>query len=204
MAKKQRVATTADMYSSSPRERLLAAADELFYGEGIHTVGIDTIIARADVAKASLYNIFGNKDGLVIEYLKRRHQQRQEWIGLALAGHRTPRDKILAVFDALHQRLSLPDSRGCAFVNAGSEGQLFGAVAATSAEYRGWIRDLFGHLATDAGVTDPETLAVQLQLLYDGAAVSRRMDGTAEAARAAKLAAATLVDAAVVAVTTGA
>jgi AcrR family transcriptional regulator len=198
MAKKQPVATTAlNPYSDSPRERLLAAADELFYRQGIHTVGIDTIIAQADVAKASLYNIFGNKDGLVIEYLKRRHQQRQEWIGLALAGHRTPRDKILAVFDALQQRLSLPDSRGCAFVNAGSEGQFFGAVAETSAEYRGWIRELFAQLAGDAGAADPDTLAVQLQLLYDGAAVSRRMDGTADGARAAKAAAATLLDAAI-------
>jgi AcrR family transcriptional regulator len=53
----------------SARERLLAAADELFYEQGIHTVGIDRIIDRADVAKATLYSTFGNKDGLVRAYL---------------------------------------------------------------------------------------------------------------------------------------
>ena len=195
---KKPVASTVDQPHSA-RNRLLEAADELFYREGIHAVGIDRVIARADVAKASLYNIFGNKDGLITAYLRRRHEQRQEWIGRALERYDGPADKILAVFDALQQRLSLPDSRGCAFVNAGSEGQFFGAVAETSAEYRGWIRELFAQLAGDAGAADPDTLAVQLQLLYDGAAVSRRMDGTADGARAAKAAAATLLDAAITA-----
>jgi AcrR family transcriptional regulator len=195
MTKKQPSATIVD--PQSPRERLLAAADELFYSEGINSVGIDRVIAYADVAKASLYNIFGSKDGLVTAYLERRHEQRQAWIGRALARHETPRAKILAVFDALHIRLDLPDSRGCAFVNAGGEGAFFGPVAQTSAQYRRWIRDLFGQLAKDAGADDPDTLALQLQLLYDGAAVSRRMDGTAEGATAAKAAAAKLLDAAV-------
>ena len=52
----------------SARERLLAAANELFYDEGVHTVGIDRVIERAGVAKASLYNTFGNKEGLVCAY----------------------------------------------------------------------------------------------------------------------------------------
>ena len=195
MTKKQPSATTVD--PQSPRERLLAAADELFYSEGIHSVGIDRVIASADVAKASLYNIFGNKDGLVTAYLERRHEQRQAWIGLALARHETPRARILAVFDALHTRLDLPDSRGCAFVNAGGEGAFLGPVAETSAQYRRWIRDLFAGLAKDGGARDPDTLGLQLQLLYDGAAVSRRMDGDARGATAAKAAAATLFDTAV-------
>ena len=64
----------------SARERLLAAADELFYEEGVHTVGIDRIIERAGVAKASLYNTFGSKDELIRAYLEGRYVARQERI----------------------------------------------------------------------------------------------------------------------------
>src|SRR3569833_2360310 len=58
------------------RDRLLAAADELFYAEGVHTVGIDRIIERAGVAKASLYSSFGSKDELVRAYLQGREERR--------------------------------------------------------------------------------------------------------------------------------
>ena len=64
----------------SARERLLAAASELFYAEGVHTVGIDRVIERAGVAKASLYNTFGSKDELVRAYLEARHAQTSERI----------------------------------------------------------------------------------------------------------------------------
>ena len=59
---------------ASARQRLLAAASELFYAEGVHTVGVDRIVARAGVAKATLYALVGNKDGLVRAYLTERHE----------------------------------------------------------------------------------------------------------------------------------
>src|SRR5258706_14111650 len=62
----------------SARERLLAAAEELFYGEGINTVGIDRVIEHAGVAKASLYDCFGSKEGLIQAYLTVRHEGRQK------------------------------------------------------------------------------------------------------------------------------
>ena len=69
----------------SPRERLLKAADELFYCEGVNTVGIDRVIAHAGVAKASLYTNFGSKDELIRAYLERRHTSRRERIEQAIA-----------------------------------------------------------------------------------------------------------------------
>src|ERR1700759_1924922 len=85
----------------SARERLLAAANELFYDEGIHTVGIDRVIARAGVAKASLYATFGSKDELVRAYLEARADARRRRITERLAPIAAPRDRILAVFDLL-------------------------------------------------------------------------------------------------------
>src|ERR1700692_1594428 len=85
----------------SARERLLAAADELFYEEGVHTVGIDRIIERAGVAKASLYNTFASKDELIRAYLEGRYVARQERLTRFIARYDTPRERLLGVFDAL-------------------------------------------------------------------------------------------------------
>src|SRR3954463_7462996 len=85
------------------RERLLAAADELFYREGINNVGIDRLLEHAAVAKASLYSTFGSKEELVRAYLQGRHMTRRARIEAAMARHRSPREQMLAVFDAMAQ-----------------------------------------------------------------------------------------------------
>ena len=103
---------------SSARERLLAAADELFYREGVQTVGIDRVIEHAGVAKASLYNNFASKEELVIAYLASRHASTSERITRALTRYRTPREQLLGVFDAQGELFTDPGFNGCAFVSA--------------------------------------------------------------------------------------
>src|SRR3954467_8568159 len=103
------------------RERLLAAAEELFYGEGINTVGIDRVIERAGVAKASLYDLFGSKEELIRSSLLARHESRQARIKDKLALYKTPRERLLGVFDVMAELLAQPDFRGCAFVRASAE-----------------------------------------------------------------------------------
>src|SRR6187402_2551849 len=83
------------------RERLLAAAGELFYEEGFNAVGIDRVIERAGVAKASLYDCFGSKEELIRAYLSERQQRREERIHTALAAYATPRERLLGMFDQL-------------------------------------------------------------------------------------------------------
>ena len=179
------------------RDKLLAAADELFYQEGVHTVGIDRVIAHAGVAKASLYNAFGSKDELVRAYLEHRRQSRQQRIQGKIALHDEPRDKLLAVFDALAETLATPGYRGCAFQNASAEGPEDGTVAAICEDIRTWTRTLFTELSTAAGATDPETLARRLVLLYDGASVTARMDHDKQAAARARAIAEILLTAAI-------
>jgi AcrR family transcriptional regulator len=189
-------ATTRTSDRLSARERLLAAADELFYEEGVHTVGIDRIIERAGVAKASLYNTFGSKDELVRAYLEGRHAARQARITLFISRYASPRERLLGVFDALGSFAAEPGFRGCAFVNASAESLSGGVVEAASDESRAWTRALFTELAQAAGVTDAAGLAAQLVLLYDGAMVGARMDRTTATAAAARAIAESLLDAA--------
>src|SRR4029453_517880 len=102
----------------SARERLLAAADELFYAEGVHTVGIDRVIERAGVAKATLYSAFGSKDGLIRAYPERRGKTMATRPTRQLARYDTPRERMLGVFESLARSFSLPGFRGCPFQNA--------------------------------------------------------------------------------------
>jgi AcrR family transcriptional regulator len=157
-------APKASAVQPSARARLLSAANELFYEEGVRTVGIDRVIEQAGVAKATLYKSFGSKDELIRAYLE--------------------------------GRFLVPGFHGCAFVNASAEALPGSAVEQASDEYRAWVRALFVDLATAAGARDPETLARQLHLLYDGAGISARMDRDPGAAAAAREVATVLLDAA--------
>jgi AcrR family transcriptional regulator len=190
------MATTTQQRGSA-RERLLDAANELFYAEGVHTVGIDRVIERAGVAKASLYNAFGSKEELVRAYLALRHQVRTERITRGLERWDDPRDRVLGVYDVLGEVIAEPTFRGCAFINARAESTPGGKVEQMCQTTRGWTRALFTDLARAAGAEHPEQLAAQLHLLYDGATVAAQIDHDPQAAATARAAAAQLLDASI-------
>lgn len=116
-------------YIPAPSKRparllLLEAAARLFYSHGVGATGIDAITSEAGVAKKSLYNNFASKAELVAAYLEARHA---EWLGLyshRVEGAKSPRDRVLAVFDAYtdHANLAYQDGfRGCGLLNAAAE-----------------------------------------------------------------------------------
>jgi len=178
------------------RERLLAAADELFYQEGVQSVGVDRVVQKAGVAKASLYSAFGSKEELIEAYLDARHAETSKRIERTLTRFRTPRERLLGIFDAQGQQFTEPGFNGCAHMTASAEARHGGPVEGANDRFRLWVRTLFTDLAREAGVADPEDLARQLHLLYDGAGISARMDRDPSAATTARAAAATLFDAA--------
>jgi AcrR family transcriptional regulator len=180
----------------SPRERLLDAATELFYAEGVQSVGIDRVIAQAGVAKASLYSTFGSKEGLVRAYLDRRHEILIGRLRQAVAEVEDPVDKMLAVLTAQASQFDRSDFRGCAFVAAAAEAPAEGQIAEATAKYRNEVRNLFAELATEAGIADPEQLADQLRLIYDGGSLAANLDHNPAIAASAQAAARTLIEAA--------
>jgi AcrR family transcriptional regulator len=182
---------------ASPRDRLLAAASELFYAEGITSVGIDRIIEHAGVAKATLYNSFGNKEGLVRAYLRARHARTRERMTSELeARYATPAERLVGVFEVQGLSFSDPAFRGCAFVSANAEARPGGAVEEVTDEYRQWVHSLFVDLAQQAGADEPKALGRQLAMIYDGAGIGAWLDRDPSTEMAARSVAATLVDAA--------
>lgn len=177
---------TSTTRRTSARERLLAAADELFYENGVNLVGIDRLIEHAGVAKASLYDCFGSKEELIRAYLKARGEKRQARVRERMALHETPQAKILSVFDLLEETVSQPNYRGCAFQRASAEAGTGGVVKSTCDEVRVWMRSQFTELAREAEAADPELLGQQLALLYDGASITAHLDRDRNAAKAAR------------------
>ena len=106
----------------SPRQRLLAAAEALFYRRGLHSTGIEVVGERPGVAEGSRYYIFGGKNELIDAYLRRQHSAWLARVDAALAGLTDPEDKILAHFDAIVDYASLPEYRGCA--SADTDGRM--------------------------------------------------------------------------------
>jgi AcrR family transcriptional regulator len=194
-------ATRAKAARPSPRERLLAAADELFYAEGVHSVGIDRVIERADVARASLYGTFGSKDELVRAYLEHRMDISTTRLRTAIDAHTDPRERLLSVFDVQATLFAVPDYRGCAFNRATAEARPGSAADEVTQAYRRWLRDLFEELGAAAGAPDPVLLGRQIHVLYDGGMLAASLDQDTAIAAASRAAAGALLDAALAGVT---
>jgi AcrR family transcriptional regulator len=183
---------------SSARERLLTAADELFYAEGVHVVGVDRIVERAGVTKATLYNTFGSKEDLVRAYLDQHMRRRQERVARILAANDTPRKRTLAIFAEIEELLAGSKFRGCRFIMATAEARPGDTSEVVAEEYRAWLRSVFTDLAEEAGAADAKQLGRRLLLLYDGAAVAARLDSDRDAtAGALHSAVVALLDAAI-------
>lgn len=111
------------MVRPSARQRVLEAASELFYVDGMST-GIDAITENAGVAKMSLYNNFSSKDDLMLAYIEARHEEWLELYRLRIENSSFPIDRLLSVFDAYidHASVEYPgDFRGCGILNAAAE-----------------------------------------------------------------------------------
>jgi AcrR family transcriptional regulator len=181
---------------SGVSERILAAASDLFYREGVRAVGIQRVIDDAGIAKASLYAHYASKDELVAACLSRQGDALRAALEKSL---RDPaldaRSKLLRIFDLQTQRIASPGFRGCPFQNTGSEFTDAGHPAhVVTVTYRRWIRDLFTSLVREAGLRNPDALAGALIVLHDGAAAAAQMDGSPAAARHARWAAEQLLD----------
>jgi AcrR family transcriptional regulator len=191
---RRRATADLEIKTLSARERLLMAADELFYEHGINVVGIDRVIARAGVAKASLYDCFEGKEDLIRTYVRARDESRRARILKRIESLKQPKDKALAVFDILSELASQPDFHGCAFNRAGAESTPGSTVRSACEEAREWMHQLFVAIAEQARAANPTDLAQRLTVLYDGASVSAQFgDGTAAVA-AARDSAAVLLD----------
>ncbi|MFC6084231.1 TetR/AcrR family transcriptional regulator [Sphaerisporangium aureirubrum] len=106
---------------SEARSRLLNTATRLFYAEGIHAVGIDRIVAEAQVTRATLYRHFPGKEDLVLAYLNEVDRAMRSQANEAVTAGLPPADTIQALSKSIAQGIQSSGFRGCAFLNAAAE-----------------------------------------------------------------------------------
>ena len=172
------------------QERILETADRLFYREGIRVVGVDTVAAKIGISKRTLYNYFPSKNDLIVAYLSRRLRPIEE-------SSLPPAEQILDDFDRLERAMRRDGYRGCPFVNAVAElADPTHAAHQIAVAHKEKRRTLFRKLLIQLEVANPDSLAIQLMILGEGAVAQALVHGDPKMARAAREAARVLLTAA--------
>ena len=180
---------------SNARQRIVETAERLFYAEGVRSVGIDRIIAEAEVAKMTLYNHFSSKDDLILAALQYREVKVggmfEKWMKRYL---KKGMNRLEAFFAALKDWFDSPGFRGCAFINAAVElADARHAASQFSAEHKERFHEMLKEIITETGGTKAASAAPAIALMVEGAIVTAVMQQTSDPADLAKDAAMTLV-----------
>lgn len=178
-----------------PRERIVAAAYELFARRGVRAVGVDELISQSGVANSTFYRHFRSKDDLVLAFLERRQQV---WtLGTielqAMERGNTPREKLLAIFDVFDDWFQRDDFEACSFINVLLEMGRTHPLGKASIDYLANIRTMVKNLADEAGLRDTDEFARSWHILMKGSIVSAA-EGDPRSALRAKAMAARLIE----------
>jgi AcrR family transcriptional regulator len=177
-----------------PRERLLAAGQALFYARGA-AVGVDALLKQANVARRSLYEHFGGKDGLVVAVLQRAAEQDLAWYESALASTEDPRARLRGLFDRLDELVADENFRGCRyFATDLALADPDHPAHAETETFRRRLRQLLVRELQALGHANPEDAAAQLHLLIEGTLVMGATEPGQHPARAARELAAAVLD----------
>ncbi len=173
---------------SSARDRIVATAEKLFYAEGVRAVGIDRIIAEAEVAKMTLYNHFSSKDELILAVLKYREENINGFFTKEIERFsKQGMDRLDAFFSALKSWFSSKGFRGCAFINASVElADRRHPASKFAAEHKHRFHEMLTEIITDAAGVKAAKFAPAVSLMVEGAIVTAVMEGDPSAADVAR------------------
>lgn len=176
------------------RDHIIEIAANLFYRHGIRSTGIDTVIAEAGIAKATLYRHFPGKEDLVVAYLRSRHERVLRGFEDLLAQNGLPvRDRIDAIFGLLEKKANTEEFRGCAFLMAVSEFSDAPRVIEIARDHKLAVREIFRR-ALPPEADDPQAVSEQLGLVYDGALASIMIQRRSRPAAIGRLIARTILN----------
>ena len=181
--------------SASKRDELVQQALKAFYAGGFHAVGMDRLAKETGVSKTAIYKHFRTKEDLILAALRLRDEQFRNWfVRRVEALAETPRERLVAIFDAMTEWLASPQFQSCMFIKAASEYQdRAHPVHSVSAEHKRLVLQYIEELAVKAQARNPKNLAAELFVLTEGEIVWAHFGAPDEAAQSAKRAAETLI-----------
>jgi len=169
---------SAQPRTSEPRARLLSTASKLFYREGIHSVGVDRIVADASVTRATFYRHFPGKEDLVTAYLAAEDSALRDFFEAASTSISDPEELLEAIIQGIADDVSRNHTRGCPFINAAAEyPDATSSVRTTVKSHRDWFVATLEQALVAAGRDDADEKARALVLLRDAALVGGYLDG---------------------------
>jgi AcrR family transcriptional regulator len=161
------------------REHLLSVAQRMFCELGFHAVSVDDIVDEAEVARMTLYKNFGSKEELIVATLEREDTMFRQWLASAVEARAShPKDRILSLFAALHERFAADGYYGCAFIRASIEyPDPSHPIHRAAREHKEMIRSYLRGLAAAVAPGDAVMLSEQLYLLFEGAITASQLHG---------------------------
>lgn len=183
----------------SKKEQLIQTAVKLFSKNGFHATGVDTIAAESGVTKRTLYAHFRSKDELVLAALRQYDVVfRHEFMRQVEAASKTPKGRLLAVFDVAEHWFQQNSFYGCMFINAAGEFSDAGtAIRKVCCEFKAMVKGYIQELCRKAGANNPAQLAEEVSLLFEGAIVTAQVSQNPKAAQIAKRASKALIQQAI-------
>ena len=190
----------AKLSKLSKRDQLIQTALELFAKNGIHATGVDSIVEQSGVTKKTLYAHFRSKEELILAVLRQYDElARNDFMRRVESGGKTPRARLLAVFDFAERWFQQSNFYGCLFINTIGEYSDKGTpIRQICKEYKKLVKGYIRELCEQAGASDPQGLAEELAMLLEGATVTAQVSQNPKTAKIAKRAAKALIDKATV------
>jgi len=182
--------------TATARDRLIDTAIALFNRYGFHATGVDRIVAVARVAKKTLYAHFPSKEDLILAALSRKRAAfAEKFLPQILAASSDPKERLMALFELAKGWFQDPDFFGCIFINAAVEySEPSHPINACAREFKNLLRNFVRDQAVAGGARDPDILADQVALLFEGATTVAQVQARPDAATTAKVIAEQLVD----------
>jgi AcrR family transcriptional regulator len=176
------------------RERIVEAATELFYAQGLRAVSAEKIIAQVGITKVTFYRHFPTKDDLIVAYLERRAQWERDAIAQVRQAAGDVPDAFRIIAEAIGAETCSPGFRGCPFINAAAEyADPDHPVRRAVDTHRRWFRQTIQDLLDEISVPDPAQVTDQLVMLRDGAMVSGYLSDPSTVANALRNAASAVI-----------
>jgi AcrR family transcriptional regulator len=178
------------------RDELVQKALKVFYTNGFHATGMDMIAAETGISKTSIYKHFRTKEDLILAVLRLRDEHFRNWLYRRMEELAdTPKQQLLAMFDALEEWFNDSDFKGCMFIKASSEYQeASNPIHKQCADHKRMLESHIQNLVENTNLKKPDLLARQLLLLKEGAIITAHLGHTENAAKDAKVAAEELIN----------
>ncbi len=178
------------------RDELVQKALQVFYQNGFQATGMDKLVAETGISKTSMYKHFRTKEDLILAVLRLRDEQFRNWLYRRMEELAdSPKQQLVAMFDALEEWFGEPGYQGCMFIKASSEYQdASHPIHRQSADHKRLLEGHITELAEKAEIPNPSALARQLLILKEGAIVTAHLGHTVNAAQDAKAAAVRLLN----------